>query len=732
MFPITAAMRCSIACIDRLIVHVIPSWLVLAPWFPAFAQDAQQAPTQPIELPAISVTVSPPSPPARPTNQASGNSVVVSPTTVPTLSEQSASSTTVITAADIQAQQIRTVPDALAAVPGLNIVQTGGPGSQTSVFIRGTNSNHVKVLIDSIDVSDPSNPNQSYDFGQLLTGDIARIEVLRGPQSGLYGSDAIGGVISITTKTGDGPLKMTVTGDGGSFSTFNRRVGLSGSQNNFNYVFNIQHFSSLDNPVTPLNQLAPGEQRINDTYNNYTYSTKLGVNLTDNLAVNLVGRYTDSMLGFTGEDYVNFFPPAPEALQSTQVDHQFYGRGEAVWSLFDDRFKNFFGVNYTNAWSWNLDPNPDSFNAPPAIAPPTTNLGQRTQYDWRGEARVVARQILVFGLEDKTESLSTNSTGSFNSFGVYTPTTTTAQTGDKAAWVELQSAFADQFFVVSNIRLDDNESYGDHTTWRIAPAFIVPGTDTKLKATYGTGFKAPTLTELYVSNPSFMVVGNPNLSPETSKGYDVGFEQPLLHDRLRVGATYFHNDITNLIEGTTNPTTFVSTYVNVGQATTRGVETFAAFSLNSRLNLRADHTYTEARDDLTGMELLRRPMNKASLTAFWNVTDRLVVTGQAVYVGSWLDYNRPGTAELMAPGYTLVNLSANYAVTDRISVFGRINNLLNQQYEDPLGFLRPGFGVYGGFRVQVGGVPTSLASSDAAATTAAPSSAPSIKGGGVR
>ena len=120
------------------------------------------------------------------------------------------------------------------------------------------------------------------------------------------------------------------------------------------------------------------------------------------------------MLGFTGDDYVDFFPPAPEALQSTQVDHQFYGRGEAVWSLFDGRFKNFFGVNYTNSWSWNLDPNPDSFNAPPAIAPPTTNLGQRTQVDWRGEARVVPGQTLVFGLEDKTESLWTNSTGAFN------------------------------------------------------------------------------------------------------------------------------------------------------------------------------------------------------------------------------------------------------------------------------------------------------------------------------
>ena len=141
--------------------------------------------------------------------------------------------------------------------------------------------------------------------------------------------------------------------------------------------------------------------------------------------------------------------------------------------------------------------------------------------------RVAPGQTLVFGLEDKTESLWTNSTGAFNSFGTYMPTTTTAQTGDKAGWVELQSAFADRFFVVSNIRYDDNESFGPHTTWRVAPAFIVPWTDTKLKATYGTGFKAPTLTELYVNNPSFMVVGNPNLLPETSTGYDVGFEQPL-------------------------------------------------------------------------------------------------------------------------------------------------------------------------------------------------------------
>ena len=237
-------------------------------------------------------------------------------------------------------------------------------------------------------------------------------------------------------------------------------------------------------------------------------------------------------------------------------------------------------------------------------------------------------------------------------------------------------------------------------------------------------------TELYVNNPSFLVVGNPNLLPETSKGYDFGFEQPLLHDRFRFGATYFHNDITNLIEGTTNPTTFVSSYVNIDQATTYGVESFAALAVSSRLTLRGDYTYTVAKDDLTDGELLRRPKNKASLTALWKATDRLTFTSTVLYVGSWLDYNRSGTAELMAPAYTVVNLAANYAVNDRVSVFGRINNLFNRQYEDPLGFLRPGFGIFGGVTARLGGVTSSEGSSSGAAPTAAPPP-PSPRSGGV-
>jgi vitamin B12 transporter len=176
---------------------------------------------------------------------------------------------------------------------------TGSPGGTTSVFMHGTNANHVKVLIDGIDVTDPSNANQTFDFSQMLTADIARIEVLRGPQSGLYGADAIGSVISITTKKGEGPPKATVTVEGGSFGTFNQSPNFSGSKNRFNYSFNIQHFQAASTPVTPLNLLPPGQQRINGFYDNKTHSMRLGYDFSDAFSVSVVSRYTDGKLRFT-------------------------------------------------------------------------------------------------------------------------------------------------------------------------------------------------------------------------------------------------------------------------------------------------------------------------------------------------------------------------------------------------------------------------------------------------
>jgi len=680
-------------------------------------------------------------PASQPSTAASTQTVVVSPTTTVTPSDYSASSTTVITASDIEARQQRTVPDALAAVPGLNVVQTGGPGGQTSVFLRGTNSNHVKVLIDGVDASDPSNPNASFDFGQLLAGDIERIEVLRGPQSGLYGSDAIGGVISITTKSGSGPPKLTLQTDGGSFGTFNQRAGLSGSQGDFSYSFNVQHLQTASTPVTPWYDIAPGQGRKNDYYDNWTYSTKLGARLTDTLSANLTARYTDSNLHFMNDDFANFFPTSfAEPFQSMQKDHQFYGRGELVWAP-TAAFTNYFGVNYTNVWSHNFDPNCcDNFLTSPVVTPPSTNLGTRTKFDYRGELQLAPGQKVIVGAEDQNETLRTNSSNVEDAAFNATFFETSAERRNDAGWLELQNQIAQRFFIVSNIRYDANEQFGDHTTWRVAPVYIVPVTETKLKATYGTGFKAPTLEELYVSFLPFFNA-NPNLKPEESKGWDVGFEQPLANDTIRFGSTYFRNDIRNLITSVpdpTNPTPGAFMEQNVTTASTFGAENFIAWQPSRNLTLRADYTYTVAKADVaaasatsppfSGEQLVRRPKNKASLTATWQATSRLQVSGTLLYVGPWWDFTRQGIPPteanlyVKAPGFTTVNLAVNYAWTDNVTVFGRIDNLFNKYYEDPLGFVRPGFGAFGGVKFTLGGTPGGGLSGPAFVTPQAPPS----------
>ena len=631
------------------------------------APTAQQAPTN----------AQPSGTPAR------EQAIVVSPTAIETPINQIASSVTVITAKDMERDQRRTAPDALATVPGLNVVQSGGPGGLTSIFMRGTNSNHTKVLIDGIDVSDPSNPNRSFDLGQLLTSDIQQIEVLRGPQSGLYGADALGGVISIITKKGEGPPRATGMIEGGSFGTFNQTAALSGSQDRINYAFNVAHFRATDVPVTPLELLPPGQKAIGNNYDNMTYSTKLGVDVSENLTLNAVARYTDATLHFTGDTFDPVtFTSFPAAAQSTQIVHQLFTRGEAVWSVFDGRIKNYFGVNYTNHWNYNISP---------GDVAPTITTGDRVKYDWHAVTQLAPYHTVIVGAEHETETLQTS--------------TVSAENVNKAGYVELQSQFANRLFLVENVRQDDNDRFGEHPTFRLAPALIVPLTETKLKGSYGTGFKAPTLNQLFVSFPAFFFFANPNLKPEESIGYDAGFEQPLFNDRVRFGSTYFHNDITNLIQSVFDSTTFTSTNTNIGKAITEGTENFVAASITDRIRVRADYTFTRTVDATTGLELLRRPKEKWSANVIWNPIDPLTLSATVLHTGSFIDANRDfSILRLLAPAYTVVNVAADYAVTDQIKVFGRVDNLFNVHYQNPTGFLQPSLGVYGGIRVASYGV----------------------------
>lgn len=605
--------------------------------------------------------------------------IVVSATGTPTPAREIASSVTVVTAREIEQQQRRTLPQALAAVPGLNVVQIGGPGGQTSVFMRGTNSNHVKVLIDGIEANDPSTPNRSFDFGSMLTDDIERIEVLRGPQSGLYGANALGGVISITTKRGDGPPKVTARVEAGSHGTFNQAAGFSGGDDRFNYAFNLAHTRSDSTDSVPPQLIPPGVKVRPNAYDAYTYSGRLGFALTDTLSVNWAGRYTD---GQFRSAYDSGFPSKPTPYRALSNYAQAFTRGEIVWDPFGGRFVNRFGVSYSNQDRSNRSP-----NAFGILGRPTENLGERTKVDWRGDFEIAKGHMLIGGLSYERERIET--------------TNLTASNGNKAGYLEYQGNIADRFFVAANIRHDHDDSYGGHTTYRVAPAYIVPGTDTKLKASYGTGFKAPTLSELFIDyRPGFNFFGNPNLKPEESRGWDIGFEQPLFDKRLQFGATWFQNDIENLI--VTN--TARNSYANIGKARTKGVEAFAALEISPQLRIRGDYTFTLAKDEIGRQELLRRPRHKASGTLTWTPMEKLSLSATLIYVGSWVDGNRDfSVSRLNAKGAALVNLAAEYKATDKVTVFGRIDNLFDKRWENPVGFLVPGFGAYGGVRVAFGG-----------------------------
>ncbi len=313
--------------------------------------------------------------------------------------------------------------------------------------------------------------------------------------------------------------------------------------------------------------------------------------------------------------------------------------------------------------------------------------GQAAQVSWQNNLKVVEGQTLVLGLQGQQEWGNSVYTSDFGDDSVLA----SARTG--SLFVESQTAQGGRFFETLGARLDLHSQFGSYGTYHAGLAYFIPGWETKLKATYGTGFRAPSLYQLY--DPLY---GNSSLAPETSTGFDAGFEQPVGKNLFTVGATYFHNDFNDLIDYdfTTNK------YFNIDQAQADGVETFAAFKGARNLTLRADYTYTHTLDLQTGQPLLRRPEHKAGLEAYYALGG-LDLGTSLEYVGTRSDVSFLGSVEsnIMMPSYFLANLMASFKVDEDLRFFGRVNNLFNQSYEEVWGFGTPGLSVFAGTKVSL-------------------------------
>jgi vitamin B12 transporter len=617
--------------------------------------------------------------------------VTVTATEVPTLLPDVPAGVTVITQAQIQARGYTTLAQALGNVPGLGVVQSGGAGGAASVFIRGTNSEDVLVLIDGVPANDPSIANGAFNFGEDRLDDIARIEVVRGPMSGIYGSSAIGGVINLITLQGAGRTKADIELAGGFPSQGQGSATISGATGPFDYALNgnIDEEAGFDETARRLSVYA-GHR---DPFRSKTVSANLGYTPADGTRVYLVLRGRDSDTGFPDLGYPIFDDPNEFA-----YDTNLFGKlgvksdllaGRVTTELFIARIED--DRRYSNL----LDANDPNF-----AAANDHYHGYRTDVQWNNtlhapDSGPAAFTSVLFGAEylDDTAKENVNESG-------FTETVNASQHAI-AGHLAGQTTLLDQLTLTAALRDDSVSSFGNALTGRGGAVLAIPETALKLKAAYGTAFLAPSLFDLYgVDN--FGYHGNPDLKAETGDGYEAGPEFTLAGfgraDAIDVSATYFHNDVRNLI--TTTPD--FSTEENIGKVRINGVETDLALNPAPWLTADFNYTYTDARDATANTQLLRRPENAGGAVLTITPMPRLSLTTQVSYIGRFTDFlydaNGFPSGDGLAAAGTIVNLTATFRMTDAFTVFIDGKNITNTAFEPVNGLQTPGASVIFGLR----------------------------------
>ncbi len=614
------------------------------------------------------------------------DTLTVTATRIPTPAGLVPAGATTITRATIEERGYTTLTEALASVPGLRIVQSGGPGGNASVFIRGTNSNHVLVLRDGVPINDPSDSGNAFNFGVDTLQDIERIEVVRGPMSGVYGTGAIGGVINLISRQGRGALHGEAEVAGGPPGTLLGRGAVSGSSGVWDYAASVEGRSDRGSDVTPRREAIYTGER--DGFRTQLGEINLGVTPVPGTRIGVLLRGRESVFGY---DNVGGFPGADNA-NRTGRDNQFYGRIGVTSALLDGRWQTslLLGRLQTDR----------RFTVFPGVgddgAGESKYNGSRTDLQWNNtvtlpSAGPVSKAALTFGYEHIADEARVRVNNDFSGFPFVQ--SANAHSGQDAGYLGLQGRLFERLTLTGNVRGEANTLTKEAVTYRVGGAFAVPEVYSTIKAAYGTAFRAPSLFDRFGVD-SFGYVGNPNLKPESSRGYEIGFvtDLPLgTPEGLSFGATYFDNRITNLIQAVFAP---VSTVVNIAQATTRGVESSVTLRPADWVEATLTYTYTDTRDRSTGARLLRRPLNAASGVLRIKPLPGLTIAPEVVYTGEFRDFlvddGGFGQSVGKSRGGVIGNLNVTYDVVPRVTVYAYARNIGGSRFEPASGFATPG------------------------------------------
>jgi len=610
--------------------------------------------------------------------------VVVTATRLETPAREIASSVTVITAAELEKTKKTTVLEALQTVMGLAVSQNGGPGGASSTFIRGANSEHILILFDGVEVNDPMNPSRSYDLAHLSVENIDRIEILRGPQSTLYGSDALGGVINILTKKGQGKPRLSLSSIGGSYKTLGGALDFGGSSGAVNYSLGWSQYGT--GGISAASKAYAGNKE-RDGYNNLSVSGRIGLGLKNGIEADLVFR---AIAAKTNLD--NFGGPGGDDPNSTQDYRSLFIRGQVRGLFAQGRWEQKLGFSFIRSSREHDNPVDD---AHPFDSEKGSFKSGQIKIDWQNNVFIAPTNTLTFGVDAAREQGESEYT-SFSLWGPYESPFPQRQADQTGFYIQDQMKIAGRFYATVGARLDHHSRAGTALTCRLAPAYFIESTQTKLKATIGTGFKSPSLYQLFAPGTFWGPIGNGGLQPEESRAWDAGIEQLFLSGRAQAGIAYFRNDFRNLIDFD-----FSRGYINIGRARTRGVEIYGEIRPDESLHVGASYTRLEAEDLDNGTALLRRPRDKATARIDYAFSGKWNFGVSAVYTGERADKDFSGTVarDLSLPGYFLLEASLSFNPNPGVQVFFRLDNILDAKYETVFGYGALGFAAYAGFKI---------------------------------